>query len=389
MATEIELPSRVLVSSVMLTDRFIFQDSNPDDFYQYLGVRRNRSTSSTQTFEKKTIRYLFDAAKTLEFKNNLLEILDFMGLEGKLTISYSMKYKNLFEKQTANAENFHRFFTQWWIATDGRRKKENKPWGLWYYDKIKDDKAKVYQLLKLLNDISNGLVLKQDSKRAKEFVIDVFSEQQVFENYSLIEELIWLDLLSLEGIKIKKKVSKPYGVQDTSSGEYHLLISLLGIFARIKPNSLILIDEPETSLHPNWQMRYIDELKRIFKKYSDSHFILASHSHFIVSDLENSSSSVLALTKNADQQNVTAKLLDAQTYGWSAEEVLYDVFNVRSSRNYYLEYDLNKVIALVNQNSDQYDEIRKINEKLETLSLTEADPLNVIIQKIKNYLQNV
>ena len=182
---------------------------------------------------------------------------------------------------------------------------------------------------------------------------------------------------------------QPYGVQDTSSGEYHLLISLLGIFARIKPNSLILIDEPETSLHPNWQMRYIDELKRIFKKYSDSHFILASHSHFIVSDLENSSSSVLALTKNADQQNVTAKLLDAQTYGWSAEEVLYDVFNVRSSRNYYLEYDLNKVIALVNQNSDQYDEIRKINEKLETLSLTEADPLNVIIQKIKNYLQNV
>src|SRR5690606_31118696 len=119
------------------------------------------------------------------------------------------------------------------------------------------------------------------------------------------------------------------GVEDTSSGEYHLLISLLGIFARIKPNSLILIDEPETSLHPNWQMRYIDELKKIFKKYSDCHFILASHSHFIVSDLENSSSSVLALTKNAEE-NVSANLLDAQTYGWSAEEVLYLVFNLKT-----------------------------------------------------------
>ncbi|MDP4282798.1 MAG: AAA family ATPase [Bacteroidota bacterium] len=382
-ATEILLPERILVSSVMLTDRFIFRDSNPDDFYQYLGVRRNRSTSSTQTFEKKTIKYLFDAARTKEFKNNLLEILNFMGLEEKLTISYSIKYKNLFEKQKPSVENFHLFFNTWWEVTKGKRNKENKPWGLWYYEKIKNDKTKITNLLELLNKISEGLILKKESKRAKEFVIDVFDDKQIFESYSLIEELIFLDLLRLEGIKIKKKETDSFGVQNSSSGEYHLLISLLGIFSRIQSNSIVLIDEPETSLHPNWQMRYINELKKMFKKYADCHFILASHSHFIISDLENTSSSVLALRST---ENVSAKLLKAKTYGWSAEEVLYEVFKVRTTRNSFLEYDLTKLISMVNKSSAEFDEIRRILLKVENLVLNDSDPLKIIIEKVQKYL---
>ncbi|WP_018615263.1 AAA family ATPase [Segetibacter koreensis] len=388
LSREVELPMRVLVSSVMLTDRFTFRDSTPDDFYQYLGVRRNRSTSSTQTFERKTIRYLFDATKTNEFKINLAEILDFMGLEEQLTVSYSIKYKDLFEKQTAKLENFHQFFTEWWIATNGKRKRENKPWGLWYYEKIKEDEEKILRLLKLLNDISDGLVLKQDSKRSREFIIDVFKEEQIFESYSLIEELIFLDLLRLEGIRIKKKDTKAYGVENSSSGEYHLLISLLGIFSRIQPDSLIFIDEPEISLHPNWQMRYIHELKRMFYKYSTCHFILASHSHFIVSDLENTSSSVLALRNNENAGQISANLLTAQTYGWSAEEVLYSIFDVKTTRNKYLEEDLRFLLHNIAIKSTEYAEMQRIVEKLKSLKFSASDPITLIIAKAEEYLTN-
>src|SRR5204863_1820576 len=173
-------------------------------------------------------------------------------------------------------------------------------WGKWYYERIKNDSAKINALLNLLSAIADSLQFKQGSKRSKEYVIDVFEDRQLFEDFSLIEELVYLDLLRLEGIKIKKKNTDSYSVENSSSGEYHLLISLLGIFSRIEQDSIILIDEPEISLHPNWQMRYIQELKKMFCQFASCHFIIASHSHFLVSILKNESSSVISLNRNSD-----------------------------------------------------------------------------------------
>jgi hypothetical protein len=53
-------------------------------------------------------------------------------------------------------------------------------------------------------------------------------------------------------------------------------------------NSLILIlDEPETTFHPQWQKKYIDYLISLINKNftGNAHIILTSHSPFILSDL--------------------------------------------------------------------------------------------------------
>ncbi len=73
-----------------------------------------------------------------------------------------------------------------------------------------------------------------------------------------------------------------------SHGEKVIFSQLLDIFFYINANEklLFLFDEPEIALHPNWQKQYLNEvinlLQKMPKKY---HFIFASHSPFLLSDL--------------------------------------------------------------------------------------------------------
>lgn len=60
------------------------------------------------------------------------------------------------------------------------------------------------------------------------------------------------------------------------------------IFIGNNKNLLILIDEGELTLHPNWQRKYIQSYIDFFKKNKlaeSVHIIIASHSPFILSDL--------------------------------------------------------------------------------------------------------
>lgn len=63
-----------------------------------------------------------------------------------------------------------------------------------------------------------------------------------------------------------------------SSGEQHILVLFFTlIFRAPRQTHLVLIDEPELSLHPRWQFSLVDDLLRI-RDVSSTDFILASHS---------------------------------------------------------------------------------------------------------------
>jgi predicted ATP-binding protein involved in virulence len=49
----------------------------------------------------------------------------------------------------------------------------------------------------------------------------------------------------------------------------------------VKPNSLVLIDEPEISLHVTWQKEFLNDIVRI-AAINSSRFIVATHSPQII-----------------------------------------------------------------------------------------------------------
>lgn len=68
---------------------------------------------------------------------------------------------------------------------------------------------------------------------------------------------------------------------ELSSGEQHEVILAYQLLFQVASGSLILIDEPELSLHVTWQHRFLDDLRRI-STTADLDFLLATHSPQIV-----------------------------------------------------------------------------------------------------------
>ncbi len=63
-----------------------------------------------------------------------------------------------------------------------------------------------------------------------------------------------------------------------SSGEKSLVDLFLRIRAHCTKNSIILIDEPEIHLHPNWQKRLMKHLRQFAQEYPGMTIIIATHS---------------------------------------------------------------------------------------------------------------
>jgi predicted ATP-binding protein involved in virulence len=68
-----------------------------------------------------------------------------------------------------------------------------------------------------------------------------------------------------------------------SSGEQHELVLLYELLFKVKENSLVLIDEPELSLHVGWQVNFLKDLQEI-TKLADLDLLIATHSPSLIND---------------------------------------------------------------------------------------------------------
>lgn len=81
----------------------------------------------------------------------------------------------------------------------------------------------------------------------------------------------------------QNKTLQPLSLTDLSSGEQHEVVLLYELLFKTAPNTLILIDEPEISLHVIWQKAFINDLKKIAKLKKIS-FLVSTHSPQIINN---------------------------------------------------------------------------------------------------------
>jgi Predicted ATP-binding protein involved in virulence len=75
----------------------------------------------------------------------------------------------------------------------------------------------------------------------------------------------------------------PIRVDQLSSGEQHELVLLYDLWFKVTANTLVLIDEPELSLHIDWQRQFLPELITIANS-TGFDALVATHSPSIVGD---------------------------------------------------------------------------------------------------------
>lgn len=374
---DVELPERILVSSIMLTDKF---NSRSTPSYKYLGVRNENSqqVAGTKVYIRRTVDFIVLRLKDPNFNRELRRLLGFLELEENLYISYIPRYRNIFMTGKLTVESFHNSFQNWKTVFN---KRDKAPWGFEYYNKIKNDSELVQEIVDFLNKLYGKL--KTYGSRGKYFSYDILEDNNISEDFELIKRINSLNLIAYPSISIKKKKTKgSYNLEQSSSGESHLISTIIGLLASIKDNSVVFIDEPEISLHPNWQMKYINFLKKAFGRFNSCHFVIATHSHFMISDLQTKNANIIGLTK-LESNKINAESFECDTYGWSVDEILYKVFKVRSTRNIFFENKLNELAYIMTNNSDNKEKISEILKEINPFIISNDDPLNKIVTLAK------
>lgn len=86
-----------------------------------------------------------------------------------------------------------------------------------------------------------------------------------------------------QGFTFTTADGKPLLATDLSFGEQHELVMLYELLFKVKPNSLVLIDEPELSLHIAWQVEFLKDLQAIIK-LANFDTLIVTHSPDIIDD---------------------------------------------------------------------------------------------------------
>lgn len=117
-----------------------------------------------------------------------------------------------------------------------------------------------------------------------------------------------------------------------SSGEKQIVFR--GGFLLKDVNSLrgatVLIDEPEISLHPTWQMKIMDFYKNIFTDANTgiqtSQIIAVTHSPFIIHNPNRSNDKVIILKKDSSGRIYVSD--SPEYYSWTNEKLVKEAFNI-------------------------------------------------------------
>ncbi|RLG30820.1 excinuclease [Methanosarcinales archaeon] len=173
-------------------------------------------------------------------------------------------------------------------------------------DKLRDDLSKLEEKRSRL--IVAGLLDRGEEIDFKEFqeidesninVLSVYVHD-VKEKLEVLDELtdkidLLVNIINSRFLYKKMSISKKEGFifetsdgqsispADLSSGEQHELVLNYELLFKVKPNSLILIDEPELSLHVIWQQQFLRDLQEVIK-LAGFDVLLATHSPEIIHD---------------------------------------------------------------------------------------------------------
>lgn len=138
-----------------------------------------------------------------------------------------------------------------------------------------------------------------------------------------------------------------------SSGQKIFSYLVINLLSMIKKNSLILIDEPETALHPNLEISFMKILKSILDE-NDSYAIIATHSAIITREIPDKFVHVISIQ---DRTQVLINKPVMKTFGSNIGDITNYIFDdVFQEEKPYQEWLL--------EQKEHYDNYQDFHEKI-------------------------
>ena len=194
--------------------------------------------------------------------------------------------------------------------------------------------------------------------------------KKVFVEINGIFEILELDVKLSEISKDENSMpiftdssGKKFGINELSSGEKQLFLRTLAIKMLEPENSIIMIDEPELSLHPKWQQKIVDVYRKIGR---NNQIILATHSPHILGSVEKEN--IILLEKN-ENGIVEVKTGDefGNSYGQTTGRILEDIMGLETDRNPSVNNLLNLVKEMVKNDNYENSEFKEKYTKIKDI----------------------
>ena len=241
------------------------------------------------------------------------------------------------------------------------------------FNMIKDIPSYIVSRIMYILGQNENLTMLEARKKRTEEINGIFN---------ILELDVKLKRISKDGKNMpifENSQGEEFNINKLSSGEKQLFLRTLSIKMLEPEDSIILIDEPELSLHPKWQQQIIKVYQSIGK---NNQIIVATHSPHILGSVH--SENIIILSKNEENKIVpiTGEELYS-SYGQTSDRILEDIMGMKSARNIEVQNLLDDVRNLVSENRYETDEFKEKYNELENILGNSDSDLMLIDMEIK------
>ncbi len=230
--------------------------------------------------------------------------------------------------------------------------------------------------LKVLDESLEQLTFSIKSQKKLYDLMHFYGEEKkLFEYLTTLQANGLIDNIEIMINKNEKIIS----YNNLSEGEKQLLI-ILGLKELLATeNTLFLLDEPDTYLHPKWQREFIQNVL-LQEMDSKSSFIISSHSANIISGLKKRQLKII----NKENNKSILKDFSFNPYGKPVDQLLIDFFDVKGLRFKEVDEKINFLQKYL-YSKDYSEEIfeSKLEELGQAIGKDDIDYLKLKLEKIK------
>jgi predicted ATP-binding protein involved in virulence len=206
------------------------------------------------------------------------ELQDMIGFTLKRSFETSQELDSSFPKRLLSETNK--------LTIDEFNKRFN-------FLRLKQEKLKKYSLSESEQEVPSFneadakvlLVYLNDTEKKLSVFDDLLSKLELFTNILNQRRFTYksIKIDKEKGFYFQTQTGQDLLLTDLSSGEQHEVVLLFELIFKANINTLVLIDEPEISLHITWQKEFLNDLLRIIE-LQKMQVIIATHSPQIINE---------------------------------------------------------------------------------------------------------
>jgi predicted ATPase len=373
---DVPLPSKIIALTTTPFDKFRISRSarrlsdqfvRPEGRYSYLGLRDGSGRASTTATIFRALEGLFEASRGSDDRRlRIADVFGFLGYEPRVEVRYRFRATERAQIQR---------------LVEGLSINEVvKPFDLMRPRRGFERFVDTPEVVELIRSVGREAYHRgglQNFSLQADFTSE--SDDEFF--FRDVQQLRRLGVLEMTSVEVQRvEDGTVLDLRLASSGELGIVTGFLGLASAIRDNSLIFIDEPEISLHPEWQTRYVELLAKTFARFQGCHFILATHSPLILSDIEAHSSSVVSLDPDRRRAE-NASAFSGKSYDY----LLATAFEEPGNNNLFVKEEIIKALRLAADGKIRSAEFEEVLKWLVSIrdSLRSDSPIVQLIDDLK------